>query len=227
MRRSLDTSVDRGNDLADLDALVLAEIASLGRGRIPQTANTCEAKGSDITSDRGRPESGRGWPSPQVPQPAAPIRAVRRDDSLARGLSGEEAEGLFDQPFDLAEEDEGGPAEGPTAADLLTPEEQAFIARAVGFLSGRPSADLILDRVWSQAIQSRPDGFYDPETPDPYPGADPEPSVGEGPGKSSAVGRPIPGRAAEPTAGSPTVIPCRPAPAPPSDPSSPTQGPPE
>jgi hypothetical protein len=85
---------------------------------------------------------------------------------------------LFDGLLDPGDPHDDLTADGPTAADLLTPEEQAFVARAAGFLSGRANADLILDRIWSVVTASRPDGFYDPEAQDalaeirPDPGAD-------------------------------------------------------
>ena len=88
--------------------------------------------------------------------------------------TGEEAEGLFDQPLDFSEPDPD--ADGPTAADLLTQEENAFLSRAIGFLSGRPSANLILDQIWSQVVAAASDGCYDPEEADGLGEATPGPS---------------------------------------------------
>ena len=162
MRRPHDLSPD----LSDLNALVLAEIASLGR-----TARPVEAR-----SDPLRDRPGPGPVASRSPQPGL----AARSPSHRRGVepSGEEAEGLFDEPCDRPDPDEDAAADGPTAADLLTPEEQAFIARAVGFLSGRPSVDLILDRIWSQVTDAKPDRFYDPEEPDALaePAPQPEPA---------------------------------------------------
>lgn len=162
MRRSSSQSPNPARDLADLDALVLEEIESLDRGggqRGRQPGQGPSAASAQPSG--GNQRSGRG-DSQQAPRPAARIRPRRWGLESARQATGEEAEGLCDEPWDLAGAPEASSADGPTAADLLTPEEQAFVARAVGFLAGRPNADLILDRVWSQSIASRPDGFYDP-----------------------------------------------------------------
>lgn len=45
-------------------------------------------------------------------------------------------------------------------AGLLSPEEEAFITRAVGFLSQRPEADIILNRIWEQLTELDPEGYY-------------------------------------------------------------------
>ena len=199
--------------LSDLNALVLAEIASLGR-----TARPVEARSDPV---RDRP-----GPGPVASRPPPQSGLAVRSPSHRRGVepSGEEAEGLFDEPCDRPDPDEDAAADGPTAADLLTPEEQAFIARAVGFLSGRPGADLILDRIWSQVTDARPDRFYDPEDPDAL--AEPAPQTGP-PGdwpkvrpevrpelriapaetaaesaEAATPGHPVPAAAAQPTRGS-------------------------
>jgi hypothetical protein len=172
-------------DPLDLDALVLAEIESLGRWR--------PAHGDDwpgATRERPRsglqpapePAPGQARTAPQRTGPAAPIRPTRGQGAApaTRPRSGEEAEGLFDEPFERCNPDRDpqrdSAEDGPTATDLLSPEEQAFVARAAGFLSGRLNADLILDRIWSQANESRLDGFYDPDRADlgPDDGNDPD-----------------------------------------------------
>ena len=168
-------------DLSDLDALVLAEVESLS---LPRAARASEAR-SECNPERA-PECQRAPTARDRRRTASAALLMRqqhgRDPQRAgRARSGEEAEGLFDEPLELS--DPGGdryddPAsDGPTAADLLSPEEQAFIARAAGFLSGRPNADLILDRIWSQAIESNPNGLYDPESADALSDADSEPSA--------------------------------------------------
>jgi hypothetical protein len=155
----------RRADLSPLDALVLAEIESLGQGhRARATATrTVSTRGPA----RNRPGGASGQAQARAARPGPAARGQGADDA-PRGLSGEEAEGLFDEPFEISEPGDDPGQDGPTAADLLSPEEQAFVARAAGFLYGRPNADLILDRVWSQALESRPDGAYDPDAADPW-----------------------------------------------------------
>jgi hypothetical protein len=177
--------MQRPTDILSLDALVLAEIESLGQGQPSRAADPWSGATRDPmhnpTGDRPR---GRPRPPPERTRAAPPAARLhpgpdRDPRRTPRARSGEEAEGLFDEPFDPADPGAGRyddpAADGPTAADLLTPEEQAFIARAAGFLSGRPNADLILDRIWSQAIESRADGLYDPESADALPELKPEP----------------------------------------------------
>jgi hypothetical protein len=82
--------------------------------------------------------------------------------------TGEEVTALFDESFN-PELEQIGPEEsedGPLASDLLSAEERAFVERALGFLCGRPNADLILDGIWAQVNAARPDGFYDPREVD-------------------------------------------------------------
>lgn len=211
---------DLAPDLSDLDALVLEEIASLGDRRSAHAPSVRRPRDRGVNGDPGCSEIRTGRSSPQAGQPVAPIHPRGWAASPTAGASGEEAEGLFDQPFELADEPETAAADGPTAADLLTPEEQAFISRAVGFLCDRPNADLILDRVWSQAIQSRPDGFYDPDSPNPLDDATPASPQGEDPGEGRAARQTNPARPADPVPGTPSVLRVRPVrdPMPPADP---------
>jgi hypothetical protein len=107
-------------------------------------------------------------------RPATRLRVDTRDRRPQPRTTGEEAEGLFDEPLDFAGLGEGSagqdPGDGPNDSELLCPEERAFVERAVGFLAARPTADLILDRIWSALTDARPDGFYDPDDLDPCQG---------------------------------------------------------
>ena len=142
MRRS----TERSPEISDLDALVLAEIASLGQGRLADSAET------GTNTSRNQRDTGIRRSS-ATPRPPSGIRDDRDPRRPTGHPSGEEAEGLFDGFFDPGDPHDDLTADGPTAADLLSPEEQAFVARAVGFLSERANADLILDRIWSQALR--------------------------------------------------------------------------
>lgn len=204
----------RRADLSTLDALVLAEIESLGHGR--QARAVTGRPAPESASARKRPGGASDqmrtfakWPGQAARGPCAEATAPNR--------SGEEAEGLFDEPFELADPGDDPSRDGPTAADLLSPEELAFVARAAGFLSGRPNADLILDRIWSQALGSQPDGFYDPDCSEVWPHANPEPRAAadgsdkgpEAPGATDADDRPR-SRAASESAAAPSDIRPRP-----------------
>jgi hypothetical protein len=139
-----------GDDFEDLDALVLAEIESLS-GR-PRTA-------------RPSPGGERPAPRPAV-QPAreqrdepAPVAPIRCRAGAEPNRSGEEFDGLFDGPFAEGQGEPDPDDTGP-AASLLGTEEEAFVTRAVGFLSQREHADMILGRIWDELTQLDPDGFY-------------------------------------------------------------------
>jgi hypothetical protein len=140
-----------GDDFEDLDALVLAEIESLSGP--PRSA---------------RPSAGGARPAPRpAARPArehrdgpAPVAPIRRRAGAEPNRSGEEFDGLFDRPFP---EGQGGPDPDDTGpvASLLSTEEEAFVTRAVGFLSQREHADMILGRIWEQLTELDPDGFYE------------------------------------------------------------------
>ncbi|CRI66227.1 hypothetical protein THIOKS12690008 [Thiocapsa sp. KS1] len=137
---------DSETDLADLDALVLAEIESL-------TAHRAGARSKQAPcGDAPTPAANGGAREPKAKASVAPIRSApeRRRESF-----GEEAELLFEEP-----EPADDNAADSALAGLLSPEEEAFITRAVGFLSQRPEADIILNRIWEQLTELDPEGYY-------------------------------------------------------------------
>ena len=168
---------------ADLDKLVLAEIESLTGGRAPGRRRTHRGR-MRVVNDQ-RPE-----------QPAAVDDGSTGDKVVAlSGANPETGEFFGEEAAALLEpEDEHG-NQGVTPDDVLgapmepgaeifSSEEQAFITRALGFLSGRDNADLILGRVWEQVTAaSSPDEFFLPEDehpafapkPQPLPQAEPPP----------------------------------------------------
>lgn len=144
---------ENSDDFNDLDAMVLAEIESLQggltlrRGRIRRAARAEDAR-DDAKTDAST---------------SAPMRAARihGDDRAERGYTGEEAELLFDS--EALKDGSGNVNEHDDAPEsLFSAEEQAFLARAVGFLSGRDNADMILGRIWEQLTAEQPDAFFDP-----------------------------------------------------------------
>jgi hypothetical protein len=169
------------DDLLELDRLVLAEIESLTSGQRGVPA-------PDSSADALRDEECRAKPARQKGLRRAGVVDMRETPESSRALSGEEAEGLFDDlPADPGPEPE--PDDEAPAASLLTPEEEAFITRAVGFLSQRKHADMILGRIWEQLTELAPEGFYeapmvgdmdgaglDPPSEDEAATAPPEPS---------------------------------------------------
>jgi hypothetical protein len=138
------------DDLPELDVLVLAEIESLSRAERPRARRP--AAGADA----------RGKARPALsPRPAAEggVVRIRGAEPGGEGLSGEESEGLFDEALI-----DGGVGPDPDdevpLGGLLSVEEEAFITRAVGFLSQREHADMILGRVWEQLTELDPEAFY-------------------------------------------------------------------
>jgi len=134
--------------LTALDELVLAELDSLTVRRLPPRPTAAVATDwAGVSEIDTRP---------------AHIAPLRRVEGSKAGLSGEEAEGLFDEP--LAETDglAAEESDAAAAASLLTPEEEAFITRAVGFLRQREHADMILGRVWEQLTGDDPSAFFEP-----------------------------------------------------------------
>lgn len=124
-------------DYPDLDALVLSEIESAsGRRRRHQ-------------DDNGSVQPREGGP------PA--VARIHGDARLESGMSGEEAE-LLEQPSPAVSELDDLPP--PT---LFTPEEEAFMHRAVGFLSDRENGDMILGQIWERITQENPEAFYTAE----------------------------------------------------------------
>lgn len=137
---------------SELDALVLAEMESLDtRIRPPRPTRS---PGPAVTS--------RARPARAAPDPARPVRAptpLGRRPEADVDRSGEEFEALFEAP--LVEESDGPDLEdAASAGGLLSLEEEAFITRAVGFLSQREHADMILGRIWEQLTELDPEAFY-------------------------------------------------------------------
>ncbi|EGV20457.1 hypothetical protein [Thiocapsa marina] len=163
----------REQDCVDLDALVLAEIESLIARRKaareqPRThtppAQTPAPRARDTTARRG----GR----------VAPLRTPSEPTSEWTGESfDEDPEALFAEPPPNPEQE---PQESHPS--LLSPEEEAFITRAVGFLSQRAEADIILNRIWEQLTELDPEGYYEA----PHEGSDPRP--GEALARSAGSG---------------------------------------
>ena len=139
----------------DLDALVLAEIESLSR-----------------PEHRGRPAHA---PEHRAPTPAASFRPARRSERPAEEEFTGEA---FDEEAALADSSEEGESREESSVELLSPEEQAFVSRAVGFLSNRSNADMILTRVWEQLTGADPEAFFRPAEEGSQP--DPEAPMDEG-----------------------------------------------
>lgn len=141
---------DSETDLADLDALVLAEIESLTAHRAG--ARSQQAPGGDAPTPAANGGAREPKPKAKAKASVAPIRSApeRRRESF-----GEEAELLFEEPEPAVESDADSDRAG-----LLSPEEEAFITRAVGFLSQRPEADIILNRIWEQLTELDPEGYY-------------------------------------------------------------------
>jgi hypothetical protein len=141
-------AADAETDLRDLDALVLAEIESLTARGSPTRSKQVSRANAPPPIERPAAHA----PKAKVKASVAPIRTTleRRPESF-----GEEAELLFAEPDPLVED----AAEGESAG-LLGPEEEAFITRAVGFLSQRHEADIILNRIWEQLTELDPEGYY-------------------------------------------------------------------
>jgi hypothetical protein len=152
MKQQRSWSESSRDDLQDLDALVLAEIESLrGRG---------QGKGAP-QPDGSRPRSSSGSPAaaPRGDTGAPPVAPIRRRVGQEPNSTGEEFDGLSSDA--LLDEPAGSDTEDvPLAASLLSPEEDAFVARAVGFLSQREHADMILGQIWEQLTEADPGGFY-------------------------------------------------------------------
>jgi hypothetical protein len=170
--RNTPTQDEAAERFDDLDALVMAEIESVGRGRPLRTpAARARPPGAGRRPARGRVREG----------PAAPRSPSRiyGEDRSADGVSGEEADGLFDLPL---ETDDEGLVDSPSTEPqgLFSPEEQAFVSRAVGFLSGHENADMILGQIWERITEEAPEAFFRPaDTPPPatVPNAEPAPEL--------------------------------------------------
>jgi hypothetical protein len=134
----------------DLEALVLAEIESASGSRkrrrrpVPQPAPVPQ-----------HPEAIQEAESAILPPVSSAVSRIRGDDRNGSGLSGEEAELLDRVPLpDLGELDDLPPPR------LFSPEEEAFMHRAVGFLSGRENGDMILGQIWERITREHPETFY-------------------------------------------------------------------
>ena len=138
---------------AALDALVLAEIESLSGG----------TKRSETSSDP-RPTKSHPTPPTKPSKPReAPVAALRADEPITGGETYDAA-----LEADLLAPGRSNPPDddGPTPS-LLSAEEEAFVTRAVTFLSGREHADMMLGRVWEQLTELHPEGFFEPSLEGP------------------------------------------------------------
>ena len=141
----------RNNDYTDLDALVLAELESLDRGR------SRHAPLSKAGPTRIPQKANEGRPLVRVSK--APFTRIHGEDRAEQGITGEEAETLFETPLD--EMTRSNTDEVSQSSDsLFSPEEQAFMSRAVGFLTGRENADMILGQIWERMTGDHPEEFY-------------------------------------------------------------------
>ena len=163
----------REKDCADLDALVLAEIESLiARRKAAHAQPRPHATPAQTPAPRTRDASARR---------VAKVAPLRTPSEPAQEWTGEsfdeDAEALFGEPSP-------NPGHEPEEAhpSLLSPEEEAFITRAVGFLSQRAEADIILNRIWEQLTELDPEGYYQapPEVSDAHPCEVSPRSVGSG-----------------------------------------------
>jgi hypothetical protein len=137
--------MQREPDYPDLDALVLAEIESAfsRHRRYTQRLKPTE------TEPELEPET--------LSEPANPVEVTRihGDNRPASGMSGEEAELL-----DRFPEADGTELDDLPPPSLFSPEEEAFIHRAIGFLSGRENGDMILGQIWERVTRDHPEDFY-------------------------------------------------------------------
>jgi hypothetical protein len=141
-------NIETDGTLNELDALVLAEIESLSRTEHPR-----------------RPPRA---PEHRAPAPAS-FRPARRSEPPAEEKFTGEA---FDEQAVLADNTEEEEPQEESSVELLSPEEQAFVSRAVGFLSNRGNADMILTRVWEQLTEADPEAFFRPAEDGSQPDSD-------------------------------------------------------
>jgi hypothetical protein len=164
---------EREKDCVDLDALVLAEIESLIARR-----KAAHEQPRTRTNPAQTPPPGPHDTSLQRGARVAPLRTPSERTFEWTGESfDEDPEALFAEP-------PPNPGQEPEEAhpSLLSPEEEAFITRAVGFLSQRAEADIILNRIWEQLTELDPEGYYEA----PHEGSNPRP--GEAPARSAGSG---------------------------------------
>ena len=155
MKKHREQSGESAAVYGDLDALVLAEIESLHR------------------RGRTRPAPSTGVEDLPATEPAsaAGVAQIRGTESGGEVFRGEEAAGLFDDSIgestELGELEQDGHA---AVGGLYSAEEDAFITRAVGFLTQRDNADVILNQIWQQVMEGYSEEFYRaPDTPLPVP----------------------------------------------------------
>lgn len=143
------------DEFDDLDAMVLAEIESL---------HTAPAKRRNPASHQPRRTESTEMAveaEADIDKPSTKTACIYGHDTQEEGRTGEESEGLFDACDDDRLFDTGGdPEESP--ASLFSVEERAFMERAVGFLTGRDNADVILGQIWERLTSEQPESFYDP-----------------------------------------------------------------
>lgn len=147
---------------ADLDKMVLAEIELLTDGRAPSRSRP-HAAGMRVVDDR-HPDR----PTAVDDEPSGDKVVALTGANPGRGeFFGEEATTLLEPEDELG--NQGATSEDvpddsmEPGTEIFSPEEQAFITRALGFLSGRENADMILGRVWEEVTaSSSPDAFFSP-----------------------------------------------------------------
>ncbi len=150
--------------LTDLENLVLAEIASASGGKRRRN----RAQEVKRPADRRKTEA-----SAEAHKRANGISRIHGEDRYEQQMSGEEAELLqqaecIDEPFDE-----------PPPNKLFSAEEEAFMHRAVGFLSGRENGDVILGRIWEQLTETQPEHYFEA----PHGNSEPQPA-GESPDRA-------------------------------------------
>jgi hypothetical protein len=101
-------------------------------------------------------DSAAPGPSVESDEALNDIARIHGDDREERQLSGEEAT-LLEQPEMVDEAVDELPPN-----NLFSAEEEAFMHRAVGFLTGRENGDVILGRIWEQLTKSHPENYFDP-----------------------------------------------------------------
>lgn len=137
----------------ELDALVLAEIESLGRPRGQRQVRALAAQ-----DEIEQPARKRGTPVDETALHLA--RETELEGLVERG----EMPDLESEEVPLAADwDEEKTEEETYTTELLSAEEQAFVTRAVGFLVHRDNKDVILGQIWERLAEAAPESFFRPE----------------------------------------------------------------
>ncbi|MCG7981943.1 MAG: hypothetical protein JAY90_04235 [Candidatus Thiodiazotropha lotti] len=142
----LEDRMTEEQSLTDLENLVLAEIASASSGgrRRNRTENLSRSVEKQVKDG-----------SVEFHDGSNEVSRIHGEDRDYRSMSGEEAELL--QQSEVIDE----PVDELPPNKLFSAEEEAFMHRAVGFLSGRENGDVILGRIWEQLTESQPDHYFE------------------------------------------------------------------